>query len=302
MLFYGPPGTGKTSTILAVARKIYGKNYKQMILELNASDDRGIDVVREQIKTFASTRQIFRYQTSKSRLTNSSAFKLIILDEADAMTLQAQNALRRIIEKYTRNVRFCIICNYINKLSPAIQSRTTKFRFSPLSTPSISARLDHIIEAESVNITPTGKGALLKLSSGDMRRAVNVLQACASAYDTINEEEIYMCVGMIMPADTERIVQSMLSEEFGTCLRSMSRCNLTDVRYKYSEITERSCVAGYSWGCLRGATGSRVGAAIENHNTGSFSDDRIPTKYGSDRTNTSQCHGRRRKNSDRLGK
>ena len=86
LLFYGPPGTGKTSTILAVARKIYGKNYKQMILELNASDDRGIDVVREQIKTFASTRQIF-----------SSAFKLIILDEADAMTLQAQNALRRSI-------------------------------------------------------------------------------------------------------------------------------------------------------------------------------------------------------------
>lgn len=218
------------------------------------------------------------------------------------MTLQAQNALRRIIEKYTRNVRFCIICNYINKLSPAIQSRTTKFRFSPLSTPSISARLDYIIEAESVSITPAGKEALLKLSSGDMRRAVNVLQACASAYDTIDEEEIYMCVGMIMPADTERIVQSMLSEEFGTCLRSISLCSLTHVRYKYSEITERSCVAGYSRGCLRGAAGSRVGATIENHNPRSFSNNRIPTKHGSDRTNTSQCHGRRRKNSDRLGK
>ena len=147
------------------------------------------------------------------------------------MTLQAQNALRRspsslqsllivVIEKYTRNVRFCIICNYINKLSPAIQSRTTKFRFSPLSTPSISARLDHIIDAESVNITSAGKEALLKLSQGDMRRAVNVLQACASAYDTIDEEEVYMCVGMIMPVDTERIVQSMLSEELGTCLKS----------------------------------------------------------------------------------
>jgi replication factor C subunit 3/5 len=163
---------------------------------------------------------------------SSSAFKLIILDEADAMTLQAQNALRRspssppksmlivVIEKYTRNVRFCIICNYINKLSPAIQSRTTKFRFSPLSTPSISARLDHIIDAESVNITSAGKEALLKLSQGDMRRAVNVIQACASAYDTIDEEEVYMCVGMIMPVDTERIVQSMLSEELGTCLKS----------------------------------------------------------------------------------
>ena len=127
-----------------------------------------------------------------------------------------------VIEKYTRNVRFCIICNYINKLSPAIQSRTTKFRFSPLSIPSISARLDHIIESEAVNITDAGKQALLKLSSGDMRRAVNVLQACASAYDSIDVEEVYMCVGMIMPTDTERIVQSMLSEELGTCLQSIS--------------------------------------------------------------------------------
>jgi len=130
-----------------------------------------------------------------------------------------------VIEKYTKNVRFCIICNYINKLSPAIQSRTTKFRFAPLSTPSIAARLDHIIESESVNITPEGKEALLKLSQGDMRKAVNVLQACASAYDTIDEEEVYMCVGMIMPGDTERIVQSMLSEEFGSCLKSIFSYN-----------------------------------------------------------------------------
>ena len=93
-----------------------------------------------------------------------------------------------------------------------------------MSTPSVSARLDHIIESESVNITHAGKEALLKLSVGDMRRAVNVLQACASAYDTIDEEEVYMCVGMIMPADTERIVQSMLSEELGSCLKSMNPC------------------------------------------------------------------------------
>jgi replication factor C subunit 3/5 len=129
---------------------------------------------------------------------------------------------QKVIEKYTRNVRFCIICNYVNKLSPAIQSRATKFRFSPLSAPSISARLDHIIESENVDITSAGKEALLKLSTGDMRRAVNVLQACASAYDTIDEEEVYMCVGMIMPADTERIVQSMLTDELGTCLKSNS--------------------------------------------------------------------------------
>ena len=117
LLFYGPPGTGKTSTIVALAREIYGKNYSNMVLELNASDDRGIDVVRNQIKEFASTRQIF-----------SKGFKLIILDEADAMTNAAQNALRRIIEKYTKNTRFCILANYSHKLTPALLSRCTRFR------------------------------------------------------------------------------------------------------------------------------------------------------------------------------
>merc|ERR1712096_489776 len=112
LLFYGPPGTGKTSTILAIAKKMYGQNLSQMVLQLNASDDRGIDVVRNQIKEFSSTRMVF-----------SSAHKLIILDEADAMTSDAQMALRRVIEKYTKNVRFCIICNYVSKIIPALQSR-----------------------------------------------------------------------------------------------------------------------------------------------------------------------------------
>ena len=109
LLFYGPPGTGKTSTILACAKEIYSpKQFNSMVLELNASDDRGINVVRNQILSFASTRTIF-----------NSGYKLIILDEADAMTNDAQNALRRIIEKYTENVRFCMICNYLSKIIPA---------------------------------------------------------------------------------------------------------------------------------------------------------------------------------------
>jgi len=172
-----------------------------------------------------------------------------------------------VIEKYTKNVRFCIICNYINKLSPAIQSRTTKFRFAPLSTPSIAARLDHILESESVNITPEGKEALLKLSQGDMRKAVNVLQACASAYDTVDEEEVYMCVGMIMPADTERIVQSMLSEEFGSCLKSIfSYITLTHFSYQHSEGAERFSTAGYIGSGLRSNPRSGISASYKNNN------------------------------------
>lgn len=154
LLFYGPPGTGKTSTILAVARRIYGPNYKKQILEvcsfgqvvcgvsdrfskLNASDDRGIDVVREQIKNFAETRTLY-----------SSGFKLIILDEADMMTTAAQAALRRVIEQYTKNVRFCIICNYVNKIIPAVQSRCTRFRFSPHPISEVEKKLSHVIRVE----------------------------------------------------------------------------------------------------------------------------------------------------------
>src|SRR5690606_3188431 len=142
LLLYGPPGTGKTSTILALARRIYGAaNMRQMVLELNASDDRGIDVVREQIKTFASTKQLFSLGPSTGG-SSMATYKLIILDEADAMTNTAQMALRRIMEKYTVNTRFCIIANYAHKLSPALLSRCTRFRFSPLKEADIRQLVD----------------------------------------------------------------------------------------------------------------------------------------------------------------
>ena len=182
LLLYGPPGTGKTSTILALARRIYGAdNMRQMVLELNASDDRGIDVVREQIKTFASTKQIFTMGASLKSGTGAggiAGYKLIILDEADAMTNTAQMALRRIMEKYTANTRFCIIANYSHKLSPALLSRCTRFRFSPLKEADIRTLVDKVIEEENVKILPEATEALVTLSKGDMRRALNVLQAC----------------------------------------------------------------------------------------------------------------------------
>jgi replication factor C subunit 3/5 len=178
LLLYGPPGTGKTSTILALARRIYGiENMRQMVLELNASDDRGIDVVREQIKTFASTKQIFSLSGASAK-SGIAGFKLIILDEADAMTNTAQMALRRIMEKYTTNTRFCIIANYSHKLSPALLSRCTRFRFSPLKERDIRVLVDKVIEEEHVNILPEATDSLVRLSKGDMRRALNVLQAC----------------------------------------------------------------------------------------------------------------------------
>ena len=205
LLFYGPPGTGKTSTILALARRIYGaENMRQMVLELNASDDRSIDVVREQIKTFASTKRIFTLSSSASSrpgagLSGIAGYKLIILDEADAMTNTAQMALRRIMEKYTANTRFCIIANYAHKLSPALLSRCTRFRFSPLHEADIRVLVDKVIHEEKVQIRPEATDALVRLSKGDMRRALNVLQAChaSSAFSRIVSFLLQKCQKLI---------------------------------------------------------------------------------------------------------
>lgn len=251
LLLYGPPGTGKTSTILALARMIYGnKNMRQMVLELNASDDRGIDVVREQIKTFAGTKTIFNSLASANSSgsggidSSLNQFKLVILDEADAMTSTAQMALRRIMEKYTPNTRFCIIANYTHKLSPALLSRCTRFRFSPLPEPAIRGLVDKVIEDEGVHIAPEAVDALTKLSKGDMRRALNVLQACHASTmplpdpgqapkpftnaggkperETITSSTIYECIAAPHPEDITTISDTLLStSDVASCLTTL---------------------------------------------------------------------------------
>ncbi|XP_012241382.1 replication factor C subunit 5 [Bombus pyrosoma] len=217
LLFYGPPGTGKTSTILACARKLYTPaQFNSMVLEMNASDDRGIGIVRGQILSFASTGTMYR-----------SGFKLIILDEADAMTKDAQNALRRIIEKYTDNVRFCIICNYLSQIIPALQSRCTKFRFGPLSTDQILPRLDTIIKEENLNVSEDGKQALITLSGGDMRKVLNVLQSTSLAFSAVTEENVYSCVGHPLPIDIKNIINWLLNESYELCY-----CKIQDIKLK----------------------------------------------------------------------
>jgi len=225
LLFYGPPGTGKTSTILAVAKQLYSpKQFGSMVLELNASDERGIGIVREQILSFASTRTIFK-----------SGFKLIILDEADAMTNYAQNALRRVIEKFTENARFCIICNYLSKIIPALQSRCTRFRFGPLTPEQMTPRLELVIRQEAVNVTEDGKKALVTLGSGDMRKVLNILQSTSMAYDVVNEENVYLCVGHPPKADIANMVNWMLNESFSKAyekimeLKTAKGLALTDI-------------------------------------------------------------------------
>lgn len=243
LLLYGPPGTGKTSTVLALARRIYGaENMRQMVLELNASDDRGIDVVREQIKTFASTKQIFTMGgVAAGRTGGVAGYKLIILDEADAMTNTAQMALRRIMEKYTANTRFCVIANYTHKLSPALLSRCTRFRFSPLKEADIRVIVEKVIVEENVKITPDAIESLVRLSKGDMRRALNVLQACHASSaplqvrgapkvvekdvvrDTITEETIYNCIAAPPPEAIMKIVDTLLTtSDVTSCLSTIN--------------------------------------------------------------------------------
>ncbi|EPS43813.1 hypothetical protein H072_2197 [Dactylellina haptotyla CBS 200.50] len=261
LLFYGPPGTGKTSTILALARRIYNTKseaaLRHHVLELNASDDRGIDVVREQIKTFASTKQIFS-STKPEANASMAHFKLIILDEADAMTSTAQNALRRIMEKYTSNVRFCIIANYTHKLNAALLSRCTRFRFSPLPVAALRRRVEHVIESEKVRIDPPAVDALLNLSRGDMRRSLNVLQACFAGStpldkngvalsgpdvqrDLITETAIYECVAAPHPEDIQAIMNTLLTEDMTTALLTVTRIKtlkglaLTDILQAVAE-------------------------------------------------------------------
>ncbi|XP_068648517.1 replication factor C subunit 3 [Aristolochia californica] len=218
LLLYGPPGTGKTSTILAVARKIFGSQYQNMILELNASDDRGIDVVRQQIQNFAST-QSFSFGVKLH-------LKLVLLDEADAMTKDAQFALRRIIEKYTKSTRFALICNHVNKIIPALQSRCTRFRFAPLDATHVKERLQHVIKAEGLDVDEAGLKALVLLSNGDMRKTLNILQSTHMASQTITEEAVYLCTGNPMPKEIEQICFWLLNESFSTCFRRISEMKI----------------------------------------------------------------------------
>eukprot|EP00897_Mesotaenium_endlicherianum_P002333 jgi/Mesen1/2127/ME000152S01210 len=206
LLLYGPPGTGKTSTILAVARKLYGNQFQNMILELNASDDRGIDVVRNQVQDFASTQSI--------SFGAKANVKLVILDEADAMTKDAQFSLRRIIEKYTKSTRFCLICNYVSKIIPALQSRCTRFRFAPLDGPNVHSRLSLVIQQEGIDVTADGLKAVVQLSSGDMRKALNILQSVQMASPHVDEDAVYLCTGNPMPRDIERIAFLLLNSSF----------------------------------------------------------------------------------------
>ena len=177
MLFYGPPGTGKTSTILALAKELFGPEmFRTRVLELNASDERGISIVREKVKDFARMQLSNPPPNYKDRYP-CPPYKIIILDEADSMTQDAQSALRRTMETYSKITRFCLICNYVTRIIDPLASRCSKFRFKTLDQGNALKRLEEIATNENVNLETGAVDTLIKCSEGDLRKAITFLQS-----------------------------------------------------------------------------------------------------------------------------
>lgn len=203
LLFTGPAGTGKTTCSLAVAREMFGDEWKGNFIELNASDERGIDVVRGKIKEFARTAPL-----------GGAEFKIIFMDEADALTSDAQAALRRTMEKFSKICRFVLSCNYSSKIIDPIQSRCAVFRFKPLSREDVRDFLSMIVREENIQIEDDALEALVHVARGDMRRAVNSLQVAASMGNVIDVDTIYQTTGLANPEEVKEMLKIALNGNF----------------------------------------------------------------------------------------
>jgi DNA polymerase III, gamma/tau subunits len=220
---------------MACARDLYGKNYPMMVLDINASEERGIEVVRNKINDFITTKAIFLEK-------NDNVFKMVILDEADSMTVDAQAMLVSVIEKFTINVRFCLIVNLIKKLSTAIQSRCTILKFSPLKNDDIASKLKNIAHMAKINLTDDGIQTIIKISRGDMRKVLNIFQATSMAYDIINSENVTTCIGYPTPHDTISIYNSLNTKSYNQCYTDINNI-ITTNGYSLLEIVyEITCI------------------------------------------------------------
>jgi len=203
LLFSGSPGVGKTASAISVARELFGEEWHNNFIELNASDERGIDVVRHKIKDFARTAPL-----------GEADFKIIFLDEADALTHDAQAALRRTMERYTSSCRFILSCNYSSKIIEPIQSRCAIYRFKPVSDAAVEERIKYIAAQEGLTITEDGVDAIKYVAHGDMRRAINALQAAAMMGARIDMDAIYQITATAHPEQMVELIKVSLKGDF----------------------------------------------------------------------------------------
>jgi replication factor C small subunit len=203
LMFAGSPGTGKTTCALALAKELFGEGWKDNFVEMNASDERGIDVVRGKIKEFARTSPI-----------GGAGFKIIFLDEADALTNDAQSALRRTMERYSAICRFIISCNYSSKIIEPIQSRCAVFRFRQLKMEDVKKYLQQIAKVEKLEVAEDALDALVHVANGDMRKAVNSLQVAASLSEKITLDVVYQTTGTAHPEEVKKLLETALKGDF----------------------------------------------------------------------------------------
>lgn len=222
LLFSGPPGVGKSTLSLVIARELYGQGFRENFLELNASDDRGIDVVRHTIKDFSRTKAIA-----------SVPFKIIFLDECDSLTKEAQQALRRTMENYTNITRFILSCNYSSKIIDPIISRCSVFRFKPIQKEDVKKIISVIEKNEKLKITDGAKESLIKLSNGDVRKLQNILQMVCATQKEITEKSLYEILGQATPKE---IQESLVLAIKGDFLAARERLLDTMLKYGISGI------------------------------------------------------------------
>ncbi len=203
LMFAGPAGIGKTTMALVIARQLFGESWRDNTLELNASDERGIDVVRVKVKDFARTKAIGKVP-----------FKIIYLDECDALTKEAQQALRRTMENYTQTCRFILSCNYSSKILDPIQSRCVVFRFKLLPKEEIKKIVDKIVKDEKLKITDAGFEALYEASSGDVRRLENLMQSCCAISDKIDEDIVFKVASVAKPKEIIELLEMAAQGKF----------------------------------------------------------------------------------------
>lgn len=203
LLFTGSAGVGKTTAAVTLAREFFGETWQMNFREMNASDERGIDVVRNQIKQFARTAPL-----------GGAGFKILFLDEADALTTDAQAALRRTMESYAMTCRFILSCNYSSKIIDPIQSRCAIYRFKPLEPKAVKEEISRIAAKEGLTVTPAAMDAMVYIAQGDMRKAINALQGAAIVSATIEEKMVYSITSNARPDEIEELLALSLSGDF----------------------------------------------------------------------------------------